>query len=106
MATHQYDLSQYTYVDVKITSPAQDVAQKVLDGAGIAGMEFIGQVGELPNHLLYRIPKSDLSQTASGNVLQSDEERNQQVVTAISAVRGVVHVEVQVPQQRFKKDEL
>ncbi|KAG0230163.1 hypothetical protein BGW41_002585 [Actinomortierella wolfii] len=106
MAQHQYELGQYTYIDVKVASPFPDLPERVLKGADIKGMEFVGQVGELPDHLLYRIPKNEVSQSAGGQVQQSDEEKNSKIVTAISAVQGVVHVEIQVPHQRIKRDEL
>ncbi|ORZ17550.1 hypothetical protein BCR41DRAFT_370362 [Lobosporangium transversale] len=60
---HTYDLNLYTYFDVKINPEALDqvvtstqTAAATSNGS-LAGIEYLGHVGQLKNHLLYRIPK-------------------------------------------------
>lgn len=117
--THKYDHNLYTYFDVKV---APEVADRVLawtttaatvENGSLAGVEYIGHVGELDNHLLYRVPKHTLaSNPGSVNPLNStlddgpEERRNKQIVDAISALQGVFNVDIQTLQQRTKRDEL
>ncbi|KAI8358716.1 hypothetical protein B0O80DRAFT_519364 [Mortierella sp. GBAus27b] len=117
--THTYDLSLYTYFDVKIVPGAADqilawtTTASSAENGSLAGVEYIGHVGELDNHLLYRVPKPTLTTTpASASSVQSsfddglEEQRNNQIVNAIAALQGVLHVDIQTPRQRTKRDEL
>ncbi|KAI9232938.1 MAG: hypothetical protein BYD32DRAFT_427176 [Podila humilis] len=100
---HNYDLATHTYLDVKVLPNAvSSVVASTRENGLLAGsgVEFVGHVGELPNHLLYRIaklgPDSD----------PQEDARTQHIVDTISALHGVVQVDVQTPQQRIKRDEL
>ena len=126
MAHHSFDLSTHTYFDVKIQLEAIDHilastrTAAASENGSLSGVEYIGHVGELKNHLLYRVSKQQqepsshtTTNTQSTPSLSSgqqgsdwEEQRNQQIVDAISAVQGVVHVDIQIPRQRNKKDEL
>ncbi|KAF9429764.1 hypothetical protein BGZ76_001119 [Entomortierella beljakovae] len=121
---HKYDLSLYTYFDVKIVpEAASQVLESTLTAASaengtLAGVEYVGHVGELDNHLLYRVPKNILYENTnrkleatpplphSSHDDELEEQRNKQIADAISAVQGVVHVDVQTLRQRIKRDEL
>ncbi|KAG0310387.1 hypothetical protein BGZ97_012596 [Linnemannia gamsii] len=127
MAQHSFDLNTHTYFDVKIHPEAIDQVlastrtAAASENGSLSGVEYIGHVGELKNHLLYRVPKqqqrhppshttvdTQLTPSPSSCLEGSDreEQRNRQIVDAISAVQGVVHVDIQIPRQRTKKDEL
>ncbi|KAF9146470.1 hypothetical protein BG015_011585 [Linnemannia schmuckeri] len=130
MAHHSFDLSTHTYFDVKVQPEAVDQVlastrtAAASENGSLSGVEYIGHVGELKNHLLYRVSKQLQQQqqqssshtttntqstpTPSSSLQGSEweEQRNQQIVDAISAVQGVVHVDIQIPRQRTKKDEL
>ncbi|KAF9108065.1 hypothetical protein BGX27_008493 [Mortierella sp. AM989] len=117
---HKYDLNLYTYFDVKIVPEAVDqvlTSTQTAAAAGngsLVGVEYVGHVGELDNHLLYRVPKQiqmdnnghKLTNTHEHREEELEEQRNKQIVDAISAVSGVLHVDVQTLRQRNKKDEL
>ncbi|KAF9174630.1 hypothetical protein BGX21_006208 [Mortierella sp. AD011] len=107
---HKYDLSLYTYFDVKIVPEAVDqilasTQNAVIENESLVDVEFVGYVGELDNHLLYRVPKRNQIDSRSHDD-ELEEQRNKQVVDAISAISGVLHVDVQTLRQRTKKDEL
>ncbi|KAF9922128.1 hypothetical protein FBU30_007796 [Linnemannia zychae] len=121
--THHLDLSTHTYFDVKILPEAVDqvlayTRTAASENGSLSGVEYIGHVGELKNHLLYRVPKqsplpvqhSTINQItpphSNPNDSELEEQRNQRIVEAMSAVQGVVHVDIQIPRQRTKKDEL
>ncbi|KAF9092592.1 hypothetical protein BGX29_010379 [Mortierella sp. GBA35] len=120
MAYHSLDLSTHTYFDVKVQPEAVDQVlastrtAAAFENGSLSGVEYLGHVGELKNHLLYRVPKQQPSSTSQLNPAPSsslqgsdwEEQRNRQIVDAISAVQGVLHVDVQIPRQRTKKDEL
>ncbi|OAQ32581.1 hypothetical protein K457DRAFT_135132 [Linnemannia elongata AG-77] len=126
MAHHSLEFSTHTYFDVKIQPEAIDHVlastrtAAASENGSLSGVEYIGHVGELKNHLLYRVskhqqepPSHTTTNTQSTPSLSSrlqgtdwEEQRNQQIVDAISAVQGVVHVDIQIPRQRIKKDEL
>ncbi|KAF9344382.1 hypothetical protein BGX26_004445 [Mortierella sp. AD094] len=119
---HKYDLSLYTYFDVKIVPEAVDQilastqTAAATENESLAGVEFVGHVGELDNHLLYRVPRQTQMDNISHKLTNTsphdthddelEEQRNKQIVDAISALRGVLHVDVQTLRQRTKKDEL
>ncbi|KAF9995085.1 hypothetical protein BGZ79_000117 [Entomortierella chlamydospora] len=116
---HKYDLSLYTYYDVKIVPEAVDqilASTQTAENESLVDVEFVGHVGELDNHLLYRVPKRNqidnrshkLTNTSPHNIHDDEleEQRNKQIVDAISALSGVLHVDVQTLRQRTKKDEL
>ncbi|KAI1296094.1 hypothetical protein EDD11_007580 [Mortierella claussenii] len=129
---HTYDLNLYTYFDVKINPEAVDQVlastQRAAsaDNGSLAGVEYLGHVGQLDNHLLYRVPRHNLernnnafqppsaaaatTQGPQGPQSLHDEEqeqqRNMQIIDAITAVQGVIHVDVQALRQRHKRDEL
>ncbi|KAG0246280.1 hypothetical protein BGX31_003470, partial [Mortierella sp. GBA43] len=101
--THTYDLSLYTYFDVKIVPGAADqilawtTTASSAENGSLAGVEYIGHVGELDNHLLYRVPKPTLTTTpASASSVQSsfddglEEQRNNQIVNAMAALQGAL----------------
>ncbi|KAF9119768.1 hypothetical protein BGW39_011943 [Mortierella sp. 14UC] len=123
MTHHSLELSTHTYFDVKIRPEAADQVlaftrtAAASENGSLAGVEYIGRVGELDNHLLYRVSKQQPPPpTTNNNQLNPststmpdsdwEEQRNRQIVDAISAVQGVVHVDIQTPRQRTKKDEL
>ncbi|KAF9546240.1 hypothetical protein EC957_009979 [Mortierella hygrophila] len=126
MAHHPLELSTHTYFDVKIQPEAIDHVlasthtAAASENGSLSGVEYIGHVGELKNHLLYRVSKQQQEPPShtttntqstpfpSSSLQGSDweEQRNQHIVDAISAVQGVIHVDVQIPRQRTKKDEL
>ncbi|KAG0374398.1 hypothetical protein BGX24_010443 [Mortierella sp. AD032] len=125
MSHHAFELSTHTYFDVKIQPEAVDQVlastrtAAASENGSLAGVEYIGHVGELDNHLLYRVSKQQplpphstnndrLDPSPSSHLSGTDweEQRNRQIVDAISAVQGVVHVDIQTPRQRTKKDEL
>ncbi|KAF8923340.1 hypothetical protein BGZ58_003067 [Dissophora ornata] len=116
---HTFDLALYTYFDVKIVPEAADQVlastrtAAAAENGSLAGVEYMGHVGELDNHLLYRVPK--LAQTRSSDIVTplhgplhevQEGQRNRQIVDAMSALQGVVHVDVQTLRQRTKRDEL
>ncbi|KAI7832237.1 hypothetical protein BC939DRAFT_472487 [Gamsiella multidivaricata] len=130
---HTYDLNFYTYFDVKILPEAVDQILESTRTAAASGngslvdVEYLGHVGELDNHLLYRVPKQTHTQTQTQIQTQTqtqtdsgttnsplhrirgeelEEQRNKHIVDAISAVQGVVHVDVQTLRHRAKRDEL
>ncbi|KAG0345769.1 hypothetical protein BG004_003104 [Podila humilis] len=120
---HHYDLTTHTYFDVKVLPEALDqilasTTSSSHDNNSLlaqAGVEYLGHVGELPNHLLYRIPKLQGTSTGGGGgrkdnandgIDNEEVKRTQKVVDKLSAIAGVVHVDVQVPKQRIKRDEL
>jgi len=126
---HALDLSTHTYFDVKVQPEAVDQVlastrtAAASENGSLAGVEYIGHVGELKNHLLYRVSKQQpppnraqqttattnhLDPLPSSSLQEPDwaEQRNRQIVDAISAVQGVLHVDIQTPRQRTKKDEL
>lgn len=114
---HKFDLNLYTYFDVKIAADAVDqvlawTKTAAVDNGSLTGLEYMGYVGELDNHLLYRMPKtapaSDLNSVDSHGHLDSEQEekRNKQIVDAISAFQGVLNVDIQTLRQRAKRDEL
>ncbi|KAF9418409.1 hypothetical protein BGZ94_009705 [Podila epigama] len=106
--SHDYNYATHTYLDVKILPEAaeQVVASTKAEtssenGSLIgAGVEYLGQIGELRNHLLYRISKQGPDSDPK------EEARRKQIVDALSALHGVVQVDIQVPRQRIKRDEL
>ncbi|KAF9572485.1 hypothetical protein EC968_009871 [Mortierella alpina] len=105
---HNYSLDTHTYFDVKIRPERADqvlawtqAAAQEENGA-LAGVEYVGHVGELTNHLLYRIPKHQDGHSDDG----SEEQRNKHVVETLSAVQGVLQVDIQTLRQRAKRDEL
>ncbi|KAG0248723.1 hypothetical protein BG011_009978 [Mortierella polycephala] len=121
---HRYDLTTHTYFDVTIIPEAADqvlastqTAAAVENGL-LAGVECLGSIGTLRNHLLYRVPKLQPSSAATttdnsdkhtphnqyGN--DQEEQRNKHIVDAISAIHGVMKVDVQTLRQRVKRDEL
>ncbi|KAF9177413.1 hypothetical protein BGZ51_008714 [Haplosporangium sp. Z 767] len=121
---HRYDLTTHTYFDVKIIPEAVDqvlastqIAAAAENGS-LAGVECLGSIGALSNHLLYRVPKlqSSLAATTTDNSNKhtphsqcdddQEEQRNKQIVDAISAIHGVMKVDVQTLRQRAKRDEL
>ncbi|KAF9899655.1 hypothetical protein BX616_002904, partial [Lobosporangium transversale] len=74
---HTYDLNLYTYFDVKINPEALDqvvtstqTAAATSNGS-LAGIEYLGHVGQLKNHLLYRIPKVSSSHQDDSNKMAS-----------------------------------
>ncbi|KAG0295195.1 hypothetical protein BGZ96_012297, partial [Linnemannia gamsii] len=112
MAYHSLDLNTHTYFDVKIHPDAIDQVlastrtAAASENGSLSGVEYIGHVGELKNHLLYRVSKQQQQQSSlhtttdtqltpppSSDLVGSDweEQRNRQIVDAISAVQGVVH---------------
>ncbi|KAG0321712.1 hypothetical protein BGZ99_003735 [Dissophora globulifera] len=117
---HTLDLDLYTYFDVKIAPEAVDQVLAVtrtaaaVENGTLAGVEYLGHVGSLDNHLLYRVPR--YGQTSDNNGVSTpvhsqyddslEEQRNRQIVDAISALQGVLHVDVQTLRQRAKRDEL
>ncbi|GJJ76836.1 hypothetical protein EMPS_09195 [Entomortierella parvispora] len=122
---HRFDLATYTYFDVKVQPEAVDQvlastrAASASHNGSLVGVEYMGHVGELTNHLLFRAPKHNPAYhssqgpalpTGSGPQPHVDEEqedqRNKQIVDTISAIHGVVHVDVQSLRQRPKRDEL
>ncbi|KAF9201166.1 hypothetical protein BGZ49_008614 [Haplosporangium sp. Z 27] len=121
---HKYDLNVYTYFDVKIIPEAADqvlastqIAASTENGS-LFGVEYVGHVAELDNHLLYRVPKQmqiqldnsshKLPNTSAhdGSNDETEEQRNKQIIDVISAIHGVIHVDVQTLRQRIKRDEL
>ncbi|KAG0056809.1 hypothetical protein BGZ83_003427 [Gryganskiella cystojenkinii] len=122
---HNLELNTHTYFDVKIQPEAADQvlastrAASVTQNGSLAGVEYIGHVGELTNHLLFRTPKQPHNHSNNDQKLQGpapgphshheeeqEDQRNKQIVDAISAIHGVLQVDVQTLRQRAKRDEL
>ena len=105
---HNYSLDTHTYFDVKIRLERVDQvlawtqAAAQDENSALAGVEYVGHVGELPNHLLYRVPKHQDDPKDDG----LEEQRNKHVVDTLSTVQGVLQVDIQTLRQRAKRDEL
>ncbi|KAG0017465.1 hypothetical protein BGZ81_010733 [Podila clonocystis] len=99
---HNYDLTTHTYLDVKVLPDAvSSVIASAQENGSLAGcVEYVGHVGELTNHLLYRVAKH------SPDSDPQDDARINHIVDTISAIYGVVQVDIQTPKQRIKRDEL
>ncbi|KAF9301973.1 hypothetical protein BGZ74_006040 [Mortierella antarctica] len=99
---HNYDLTTHTYLDVKVLPDAvSSVVASTRENGSLAGwVEYVGHVGELTNHLLYRIAKR------GPDFDPQDDARTKHIVDTISAIHGVVQVDIQTPKQRIKRDEL
>ncbi|KAF9584406.1 hypothetical protein BGW38_006583 [Lunasporangiospora selenospora] len=112
---HKFEHSTFTYFDVKV---APDAIENVISWTAVAsanalgplaGIEYIGHVGDMPDHLLYRIPKlfpTPEGSEASQGLEELEDRRNAGVVDSILARQGVIHVDVQSLKQRVKRDEL
>lgn len=99
---HNYDLTTHTYLDVKVLPDAvSSVVASTRENGSLTGwgVEYVGQVGELPNHLLYSIAKP-------GPADLQEDARTLHIVDTISALHGVVQVDIQTPKQRIKREEL
>ncbi|CAO3573836.1 unnamed protein product [Mortierella alpina] len=105
---HNYSLDTHTYFDVKIRPERVDQvlawtqAAAQDENSALAGVEYVGHVGELTNHLLYRVPKHQDDPKDDG----LEEQRNKRVVDTLSTVQGVLQVDIQTLRQRAKRDEL
>ncbi|KAF9972381.1 hypothetical protein BGZ65_009855 [Modicella reniformis] len=115
---HKYDLNLYTYFDVKIVPEAahhiltSTTTAAAVENGSLAGVEYLGHVGELDNHMLYRVPKQaptnnpDSMNSHNANNEELENWRNKQIVDAITALQGVLHVDIQTLRQRTRRDEL
>ncbi|KAG0203096.1 hypothetical protein BGX28_004527 [Mortierella sp. GBA30] len=113
---HKYNFDTHTYFDVKILPEAKDQVLASTqtgiqsEGGSLAGVEYLGHVGELDNHILYRVPKHLIpARMTNAHGLGDDEleeQRNKHIADTISAIGGVLHVDIQTLRQRVKRDEL